>query len=148
MLLNEKFLYSNNHIQRGKDQKIKISNRYYFDLSFCNGVFLLGHSSNVFNSAIKDIVKLNLTNSAEPNIYSKQLAKIVKKFFNNDLDFLYFCNTGSESVSKALRIVRSLSGSKKILVCVSGGWHGSSDETLYKHEKNLKPKPISSGLTV
>ena len=57
-----------------------------------------------------------------------------------------FCNTGTEAITKSLRICRSIS-KKKLIVSVSGSWHGSVDNLLFIPDKNLKPLPLSAGLS-
>ena len=58
---------------------------------------------------------------------------------------IIFCNSGSEAVLKSLRLARALNGKSKIAL-VTGGWHGSVDQLLYRTDKNLKPVKLSSGL--
>ena len=47
---------------------------------------------------------------------------------------------------KAIRISRALSNKSKIFI-VSGSWHGSVDQTLYFSKEDLKPIPLSSGIS-
>ena len=46
---------------------------------------------------------------------------------------------------KSLRIARAINSKSKIAL-VTGGWHGSVDQLLYKTDKNLKPIKLSNGL--
>ena len=74
-----------------------------------------------------------------------ELAKTLKKILPNYSKFI-FCNSGTESVFKSLRLCKALSGKNKI-VSVTGSWHGSVDNTLYAPTKNLKPQKLSDGLS-
>ena len=47
-------------IDFGLGSKIYIKKKKYIDLSFCSGVMLLGHQSNIFRNAVKNIVKKKL----------------------------------------------------------------------------------------
>jgi len=113
-------------------------------LSYCSGVLFLGHNHEIFKKSIKDIYKRNISIFSNPNIHAIKLSKTIKSFFSN-FKKIVFCNTGSESVIKALRISRSIN-SKKIIICVTGSWHGSVDQTLFAPQKNFSAMPISSGL--
>ena len=44
---------------------------------------------------------------------------------------------------KSLRLARALNNKK--IAYVTGGWHGSVDQLLYKANKKLKPVKLSSG---
>jgi len=61
------------------------------------------------------------------------------------VDKIIFCNTGSEAITKSLRICRSLN-KKKYIVNATGSWHGSVDQFLFYPDENLKPNHLSSGL--
>lgn len=144
MIINENFIKADSFIEKGKGNKIIIKNKSFFDLSYCSGVVFLGHNHKIFKKSIKDIYNKNISVFANPNIHALKLSKTIKSFFSN-FKKIVFCNTGSESVIKALRISRSIN-SKKIVVCVTGSWHGSVDQTLFAPQKNFSPLPISSGL--
>ena len=70
--------------------------------------------------------------------------KIIKFFFPN-FEKIIFCTTGSESVSKSLRLAKSINPNKQLLISVSGSWHGSTDQTLFYQNKK-KIIPLSTGL--
>ena len=105
---------------------------------------LLGHSSNVFKKTLSDFKNKNLSIFAHPNLYANKLAKKVKFFFPN-IKSIVFCNSGSESIIKSFRVCRAINN-KKIIIAVTGSWHGSVDQTLYLADKKFSPVPISSGL--
>jgi Glutamate-1-semialdehyde aminotransferase len=144
IILNEKYDKNNKIFQKGVGNKIYLKNKILYDLSLCSGVLFLGHNHSNFKKSIKSYLKINSSIFSEPNIYSKKLAKNIKYFFPS-FDKIIFCNTGSESVIKSLRISRAINA-KELVVTVTGGWHGSVDQTLYYPNKNLRPKELSSGL--
>ena len=144
IVFNEIYQKTNYFVQNGKNDKISIKNRKFYDLSFCSGVLLLGHNSKIFRETLKDFSKKKISIFAHPNIYTEKLAEKIKIFFPN-FEKIIFCNSGTESVIKALRICRSINN-KKYIVSVTGSWHGSVDQTLYSPDKKLKPRPISAGL--
>ncbi len=144
IIINEQYQNSNYYFDGGKDDKIFIGKKKLFDLSYCSGVMLLGHSSNVFKKTLSDFKNKNLSIFAHPNLYANKLAKKVKFFFPN-IKSIVFCNSGSESIIKSFRVCRAINN-KKIIIAVTGSWHGSVDQTLYLADKKFSPVPISSGL--
>lgn len=146
IVLNERYQKPKFYIEKGFNDKILINNNFFYDISFCSGVLILGHNSKIFKKILKEFSKKNISLFADPNIYAEQLAKKIKFFFPRFYNIV-FCNSGTESVIKALRICRSLN-TKKLIVSVSGSWHGSVDQTLYAPGKDLKPLPISAGLSL
>ena len=143
-LLNEG--YNQPKIFNGADGQYLIKgNRKYLDMSFGAGTLLLGHQSKIFKKAIKNITSKKLSLIAIPNNDAANYSALLSKFFNNKSKFI-FCNTGSEAILKSIRIANAVS-KKKVIVCVTGSWHGSVDRTLFTTNKSLKSMPISSGLT-
>ena len=60
---------------------------------------------------------------------------------------LYFVNSGTEAVMKSLRVARAIS-KKKLIISVTGSWHGSTSELLYTNNNKLKNIELSSGLDI
>lgn len=56
-----------------------------------------------------------------------------------------FCNTGSEAVLGAMRIVRTVTG-KDLVVAFAGSYHGIMDEVLVRGSKKLRTYPAASGI--
>jgi glutamate-1-semialdehyde 2,1-aminomutase len=144
IVFNERYQQTKFYVEKAENDIIIINKKSFYDLSFCSGVLILGHNSKIQKQTLKDFNKKKVSIFAHPNIYAEKLAKIIKVFFPR-FSKIVFCNSGTESVIKTLRICRSIN-KKKFIVSVSGSWHGSVDQTLYSPGKNLKPHPISAGL--
>jgi len=144
IILNEKYNSSDFLFEKAIGDKIFLKKKKLIDLSFCSGAILLGHNHPVFKKSIKQYLNGNLSIFSHPNTQAIKLSNTIKYFFPK-FKRVIFCNTGSESVIKALRISRA-TNSKKKMVSVSGSWHGSTDQTLFYPKKNFSPKPISAGL--
>lgn len=143
-LLNEG--YAGNNIFNGAQGPFLIKGKKKFlDLSFGAGTLLLGHQSQIFKRAVKEIVlnKKNLIGT--PNNDALKYSKILKKLLPSYSKFI-FCNTGSESILKSIRIANAIS-KKNLIINVTGSWHGSVDRTLFTSNRKLASLPISSGLT-
>ena len=142
-ILNEGYQKNNYLFDKAFGSKIYFKKKSFIDLSMCAGSLLLGHNHPIFRKNFKKILKLNISNVASPNIYAKKFSKNLKKVITYSK--LIFCNSGTEAVIKSLRLSRALSKKSKVAY-VTGGWHGSTDQLLFKPNKNFKPIPISSGL--
>jgi glutamate-1-semialdehyde 2,1-aminomutase len=144
-LLNEGY-EDNIKVEKGVKSKIYIKGKAYEDLSYCAGTLLLGHNSNVYKKTLKKLSAKNISNFAMPNIYAENLSKLLYKKFNKYFDKFIFCNSGSESVMKALRIAKAVS-KKDLIVSVTGSWHGSLDQFLFYPNKFLKPENTCNGIS-
>ena len=143
-ILNENFQRDDIFCEKGKGFFIFRENTKLFDLSQSSGVHLFGHNHFSYQNSLKSLLKKKITISSKPNIYANKLFKVIKFFFPN-FEKIIFCTTGSESVSKSLRIAKSINSNKNFLISVSGSWHGSTDQTLFNQNKK-KVIPLSSGL--
>lgn len=137
--------YSNkNFYSGGKGSKIIKDGKKFLDLSFCAGSLLLGHNSKIFKKSLKEITNKNISPLASPNSQANNFAKLLKKIISYKNNFI-FCNSGTEAVTKALRLSFALS-KKNIIVSTTGSWHGSVDNLLFTPKKNLAPSPLSNGI--
>ena len=137
--------YSIKKIEHANKNNIFIGSKKYFDLSLHSGVLLLGHNHPIFLKTLKEIIsqKISLSNIKSDNI--NKILSLIKFYFKSAYK-LIFCTTGSESVIKTIRICKSITKNKNKIFLVSGGWHGSVDQTLFHSNKSLNPMPLSSGL--
>lgn len=143
-ILNEGYKNSPYLFDRGSGDKIYTNKKSFIDISNCAGSLLLGHNHKTYKKAISDYSKKNLSIFAHPNIHSVNFSKNIKKIFNW-FDKIIFCNTGSEAITKSLRICRSLNN-RKYTVNATGSWHGSVDQFLFYPDDKLKPRNLSNGL--
>ena len=143
-LLNEGYSKGSNLITSGCGSKVLINNINYHDLSFCAGSLLLGHSHKIFKKFLSEIIKKNISNVATKNLHAVNLSRTLKNIFPKYSNFIY-CNSGTESVFKSLRIARAIS-KKNLIISVSGSWHGSVSELLFQPTKSLKNIELSGGL--
>ena len=123
---------------------IFVNKKKYLDLSNCAGSQILGHNSVLIKNWFDELNKKKISNYANPNIYALEFGNTLKKIFPNFSKFI-FCNSGSESIMKALRICRAIT-KKEIIINTTGSWHGSLNETLYNTNKNFKNFRLSDGL--
>lgn len=131
------FDYANkSYIYKGKKK--------YIDLSYGAGTLILGNQSKIFVNSIKKILNKKISIIGTPNQEAVKYSKLLKKLFPRYSKFI-FCNTGSEAITKSLRIANAITG-KNLIISVTGSWHGSVDKTLFTSNKRLQSFPISNGL--
>ena len=145
LILNEGYQKTNVFFEEGYKDKIIHQGKAYIDLSNCAGSLILGHNSKVYKEIIKKYLKINGSSFAHPNNYAVDYSKTIKKIFPN-FEKIIFCNSGTEAVTKALRISRTLNV-KECIVSVVGSWHGSVDSLLFKPDSKLRPKFLSDGIS-
>ena len=80
-----------------------------------------------------------------PNTQAINFSKVLKKIIPSKKKFI-FTNSGTEAITKALRICYAIS-EKKTILSVSGSWHGSVDSLLFLAGKKLNPVPLSAGIS-
>ena len=145
LILNEGYQKNKVFFEEGYKDKIKYQGKSYIDLSNCAGSLILGHNSKTYREILKKYLKVNGSNFAHPNNYAVNYSKTIKKIFPS-FKKIIFCNSGTEAVTKALRISRALN-KKECIVSVVGSWHGSVDSLLFQPDNKLKPKFLSDGLS-
>ena len=130
LILNEGYKNKKLYFEKGIGEKIFSGKNAFIDLSNNAGTLLLGHNSKIFKKSIDLYLnKKEISVFAHPNLHTVKFSKNIKKVFNW-FDKIIFCNTGSEAITKSLRICRALNN-KKLIVNVSGSWHGSVDQFLF-----------------
>lgn len=144
IILNEGYINTINFFEKGYKDKIYTSKKSFIDLSNCAGSILLGHNDNFFKKTIQKYLSKSISNFAHPNAHALNFSKTIKKIFPNFSDIIY-CNSGTEAVIKALRVSKAINNNK-LIVSVSGSWHGSVDQLLFFPDKNLIPQPLSAGI--
>lgn len=130
--------------EKGFKDKIYYKGKELIDLSHCSGSLLFGHNNSILVKSLKNYLNKKNSIFSHPNIYAVKFSKLIKKKFPN-FKKIVFCNSGTEAVTKALRISFA-TNKKKLIVSVAGSWHGSVSKTLFYPDRNFKPKPISSGI--
>ena len=145
LILNEGYQKTNVFFEEGFKDKIIHQGKAYIDLSNCAGSLILGHNSKVYREILKKYLKINGSNFAHPNNYAVDYSKTIKKIFPS-FEKIIFCNSGTEAVTKALRISKTLN-KKEGIVSVVGSWHGSVDSLLFQPDNKLKPRFLSDGLS-
>ena len=131
-------------LKGGNGSKVFSSKKIYQDLSFGAGSLILGHSNIIQQKCFNLFKKKKISLLAHPNLQANNFSNLLSKIFKEYPKFV-FCSTGSEAVTKALRITKAISR-KNLIISVTGSWHGSVDKLLFKI-KDMKNFPLSDGLS-
>ncbi len=143
-ILNEGYDKNSILFESGKGDKVYYKKKKITDLSHCSGSLLFGHNNNILVKSLREYLNKKVSIFSHPNLYAVKFSKSIKLFFPNFKKIIY-CNSGTEAITKAIRISFA-TNNKNLIVSVAGSWHGSVGKTLFYPDKNLNPHPISAGL--
>lgn len=123
-----------------------IDGNEYVDITMGFGVSFLGHSPDFVTEAVKEQLDKGIEIGPQA-----QLAGEVARMFREvtGMERVSFCNTGSEALTAAVRMSRTITGRDKI-VYFSGDYHGVFDEVLARPQVmkgELMTVPAAPGIT-
>lgn len=98
----------------------------YIDTAMGFGVNLFGHRAPFLEQAIEEQLQRGIQVGPQSDI-AAEVAELFSEI--TGMERVTFCNSGTEAVMAALRMVRAASGRTKIAM-FSGSYHGHSDATL------------------
>ena len=106
-------------------------NRRYLDMLAGYGVFNLGRNNPEIRQALKDFMDANYPSlvQMEAPLLSGLLAQELKKRMPNDLDYVYFTNSGTEGVETAIKFARCATQRPGIIHALKA-FHGLSTGSL------------------
>ena len=119
-----------------------LSGQEYLDFLGAYGVFTVGHRHPRVIEAVKrqlDLMPLSSRTffSARPAELAERLAAVTP----GDLQYTFFCNSGTEAVEGALKMARIASG-KTNVVCTVGAFHGKSMGALSATGREAYRRPF------
>ena len=100
-------------------------NNEYLDLLSGFGVFAIGRNHPTVINALKETLTLGLPNLVQMDVslLSGLLAKEVLATTPDNLDKMFFCNSGTEAVEAAIKFARYTTKRPRIVYC-EHGYHG------------------------
>jgi len=134
-------------VREGKGSKvIDIDGNEIIDCAMGYGPLILGHAHPVVVDAIREAAGRGCQFGI-PHEEEYHLAHLMAETIPG-LEKVSFCNSGTEAVYQAIRIVRAVTGKKKIAK-FEGGYHGGTNEVLANFKFNKeKGGPVESPNTV
>ena len=106
-------------------------NHDYLDFLSGYGVFNIGRNHPAVQKTIRDVLDMDLPNMVQMDcaLLSGLLAEAIVKLTGPNLDAIFFCNSGTESVEGAIKFARCATGKPGIL-SLAGSYHGLSYGSL------------------
>ena len=112
----------------------------YIDIVNGFGPIMLGHRPEFVEKAIERQLREGFETGPQTPL-AGEIAQMFCEMTGNER--MTFCNTGSEAVTAALRVARTVTGRNRI-VLFTGDYHGMFDEVLVKGFKNKAGVPQSA----
>lgn len=119
-----------------------IDGNEYIDLLNGFGSNFFGYSADFVMKNVSEQMKRGIEIGPQHPL-TEDITRLMRKF--TKLDRFAFCNTGSEAVLGCMRIARTVTGRKKI-VMFDGAYHGIFDEVIVRGTPNLKSFPGAPGI--
>jgi amino acid adenylation domain-containing protein len=117
----------------------------YIDILSGFGPIMLGHRPEFVEKAIEKQLHEGFEIGPQ-TLLAGEVAKAICEFTGNER--ATFCNTGSEAVTAAMRVARTVTGRNKV-VFFAGDYHGMFDEVLVKGIKRAGVRqavPVAPGI--
>jgi amino acid adenylation domain-containing protein len=117
----------------------------YVDILNGFGPIMLGHRPEFVEKAIEKQLHEGFEIGPQ-TLLAGEVAKAICEFTGNER--ATFCNTGSEAVTAAMRVARTVTGRNKV-VFFAGDYHGMFDEVLVKGIKRggvWQAMPVAPGI--
>jgi len=110
----------------------------YLDLLSGFGVFAIGRNHPTVISALTETLTLELPNlvQMDVSVLSGLLAQEILKTTPDNLNKMFFCNSGTESVEAAIKFARYTTKREKIVFC-EHGYHGLTMGSLSLNGENI-----------
>jgi amino acid adenylation domain-containing protein len=117
----------------------------YIDMLNGFGPIAFGHLPDFVAKAVQAQLQEGIEIGPQTEL-AGEVATLLCEITGNDR--VSFCNTGSEAVMAALRVARTVTGRKKVVI-FAGSYHGNFDEVLVKRigkAEELRSGPIAPGV--
>ncbi|HEX6065841.1 MAG TPA: aminotransferase class III-fold pyridoxal phosphate-dependent enzyme, partial [Longimicrobiales bacterium] len=117
----------------------------YIDVTNGFGTILFGHNPEFVSAAIKSQLEHGMETGPQTPL-AGEVARMVCEM--TGMERAAFCSTGSEAVTAAIRVARTVTGRDRI-VLFAGAYHGIFDEVLVRPtvvNGNRRSVPIAPGI--
>src|SRR5262249_21472338 len=130
-------------IERSKGSRMwDIDGNEYVDALNGFGMSMFGWQPPFVTEAVQKQIELGYEIGPQHPL-AGEVAKLVCDLTGFDRAGL--CNTGSEAVMGAIRIARTITG-RKTIVLFTGSYHGIFDEVIVRAGRNLRAVPAAPGI--
>jgi putrescine aminotransferase len=120
-----------------------VSGRRYLDCLGGFGIFNVGHRHPKVVKAVSDQLRRQPLHSQDLlDPLRAMLAKTLAMLTPGELEFSFFCNSGTEAVEGALKLARAYDPFKQTIVAATKGFHGKSYGALSASAKAEFRRPF------
>jgi len=124
-----------------------VNGKEYIDCLGGFGIFNVGHRNPKVVKAVTDQIKRQALHSQDLlDPLRAMLAKALALFTPGDLEYSFFCNSGTEAVEGALKLARAYNPAKQTMVAATKGFHGKSFGALSVSAKAEFRRPFGAML--
>lgn len=117
--------------------------RRFLDMAGGYGVFSAGHCHPAIVKAVKEqIERMPLSAKVFMNEPAGELARALAEISPGELQFSFFCNSGTEAVEGALKLAR-LSTGKHEIIAAKDSFHGKTMGSLSASGRDLFKQPFT-----
>lgn len=104
-----------------------VTGKEYIDCLGGFGIYNVGHRHPKVVKAVTDQLKRQALHSQDLlDPLRAMLAKALAMLTPGDLEYSFFCNSGTETIEAALKLARAFDPAKQTLVAATKGFHGKS----------------------
>jgi putrescine aminotransferase len=104
-----------------------VTGKVYIDCLGGFGIYNVGHRHPKVVKAVTDQLKRQALHSQDLlDPLRAMLAKALAMLTPGDLEYAFFCNSGTETIEAALKLARAYDPAKQTIVAATKGFHGKS----------------------
>jgi putrescine aminotransferase len=124
-----------------------VNGREYIDCLGGFGIFNVGHRNPKVIKAVSDQMRRQPLHSQDLlDPLRAMLAKTLAMLAPGNLEYAFFCNSGTETIEAALKLARAYDPAKQSIVAATKGFHGKSYGALSASAKAEFRRPFGSML--
>jgi putrescine aminotransferase len=124
-----------------------VNGKEYIDCLGGFGIFNVGHSNPRVVKAVRDQLRRQPLHSQDLlDPLRAMLAKTLALLTPGDLEYAFFCNSGTEAIEAALKLARAYDPTKQTIIGATKGFHGKSYGALSASAKGEFRRPFGAML--
>src|SRR6202049_2019665 len=124
-----------------------VTGKEYIDCLGGFGIFNVGHRHPKVVKAVTDQLKRQALHSQDLlDPLRAMLAKALAMVTPGELEYAFFCNSGTETIEAALKLARAFDPAKQTIIAATKGFHGKSMGALSLSAKGEFRRPFGSML--
>jgi len=121
---------------------IDLAGNEYIDCLGGYGVFNFGHlHPHIVGAVVNQLSRMGIASQELLNPHMARFAKLIAQITPGDLQFTFFCNSGTEASEAAIKFARLASGKPGIIV-MEMGYHGKTLGALSATFRDVYRKPF------